>query len=233
MKLQHASNNHEIFWRSNGNRNFRFRNSNTGAIPLTLAPSGKVGVGTSNFAGSHSLYVKGPGIHEEVLVQAESGWGQDDNYVRLLYGARPEFRWKSTAGEPLEFKSGDTTPLRLSPQGKVGVNTNHFVGPHSLYIEGTTIAEEIFVKVKADWGDYVFGPDYALQPLSEVEAFVKKHKHLPGFAPAAEIQSSGIPLGETERMLVVKVEELALYLIAMQKEIESLKASLQAAEQKK
>ena len=71
-----------------------------------------------------------------------------------------------------------------------------------------------------------------LQPLSEVGAFVKKHKHLPGIAPAAEIQANGVPLGETERMLVIKVEELTFYLIELKKNIEALKALPQKAQKK-
>jgi hypothetical protein len=174
FRLRFANNNHELFWLSNGNRNFRFRNSNTGKTPLTLSPSGKVGVNTSDFFGNHDLYVNG------------------STYIK---GDSPEV--------------------------------------HSLYIEGTTVAEEIFVKLKEFWGDFVFEPDYVLQPLSEVEAFVKEHKHLPGIASAAEIHSTGIPLGETERMLVVKVEELTLYLIELKKEIDDLKVQLQEAEKQK
>jgi hypothetical protein len=233
FRLRYANNNHELFWLSNGNRNFRFRNSNTGAIPLTLSPAGKVGVGTANFAGNHALHVKGTGVHEDIYVQAENSWGQDNSFARLVYTTAPQIWWKSSTNANFEFKSGDQTPLRLSPQGKVGVNTSNFVGSYSLYIKGTTIAEEIFVKIEDDWGDYVFEPDYVLQPLNEVEAFVKEHKHLPGIAPAAEIHSTGIPLGETERMLVVKVEELTLYLIELKKELDDLKGRLQEAEKQK
>ena len=122
--------------------------------------------------------------------------------------------------------AGAETPLRVFPPGKVGINTDNFVGTHSLYIEGSAIAEEIYVKLMADWGDYVFEPDYVLRSLSEVEAFIKEHKHLPGLQPASEIDANGLFLGEMERIVVEKVEELTLYIITLQKEIDALKADV-------
>jgi hypothetical protein len=108
----------------------------------------------------------------------------------------------------------------------VGINTNHFVGDHSLYIEGSMTVEEIFVRLKANWGDFVFDEDYDLMPLEDLRAYLKTHKHLPQFPSAADIQENGLAIAETERLLTIKVEELTLYLLQMSEEIKALREEI-------
>lgn len=79
------------------------------------------------------------------------------------------------------------------------------------------------------WPDYVFSPDYCLLPLSELEAYVRTYQHLPGLPSAKDVQQKGMPLTETHLALVRKVEELTLYVIALQKQVDSLRAQLQAS----
>jgi hypothetical protein len=87
--------------------------------------------------------------------------------------------------------------------------------------------KEIYTESGAKWPDYVFEPSYKLRNLSELEAFIRQNKHLPGLPSQAEISHQGIPLVSTQKALVEKVEELTLYIIALQKQIDSLKACLQ------
>jgi hypothetical protein len=87
--------------------------------------------------------------------------------------------------------------------------------------------KEIYTESGAKWPDYVFEPSYKLRNLSELEAFIRQNKHLPGLPSQSEISHQGIPLVSTQKALVEKVEELTLYIIALQKQIDSLKACLQ------
>lgn len=83
------------------------------------------------------------------------------------------------------------------------------------------------VKVDAfEWPDYVFKKDYDLMPLDEVEKFIEKEGHLPNVPSAAEVEKEGQSLGEMNKILLEKVEELTLHLIRQQKEIDELKAKL-------
>lgn len=90
------------------------------------------------------------------------------------------------------------------------------------------------VKVKAvlvnNWKihapDYVFHDDYKLRTLPEVEAFVKKEKHLPEVPSAEEMKKNGVDLSEMNMTLLKKVEELTIYAIKQQKEIDELKAKV-------
>ncbi len=89
-------------------------------------------------------------------------------------------------------------------------------------------------EIKVDpfvWPDYVFEEDYVLMPLSEVEQFIKKNGHLPNVKSAKEIEKEGINLGETDRMLMEKIEEMTLYMIQLEKKVKELESKLN--EQKK
>jgi len=77
--------------------------------------------------------------------------------------------------------------------------------------------------LQSGWADYVFEPGYRLPTLVEVEAYIKEHGHLPGVASAEQIAREGNDVGESQKMLLQKVEELTLYLIDLKKEVEQLK----------
>ncbi|MCQ2258240.1 MAG: hypothetical protein MJZ41_09670 [Bacteroidaceae bacterium] len=85
--------------------------------------------------------------------------------------------------------------------------------------------DDITVKMN-DVADYVFEDNYDLKQLSEVEAYVKENKHLPGIPSASEIEANGVSLSKMTNMLLEKVEELTLHMIQLEKENKELKAQM-------
>ena len=84
-------------------------------------------------------------------------------------------------------------------------------------------------KVRVDiaaWPDYVFNTNYRLPSLNEVEKFIQENKHLPGVAPAAEIEKEGLNLGHNQALLLKKIEELTLYIIDHHKELQQLEETV-------
>ena len=78
-----------------------------------------------------------------------------------------------------------------------------------------------------NWPDYVFAPDYNLMSIDELSTFIERHGHLPGVPSAHEVEKErGIELGEMNRILLEKVEELTLMIIQQQREIDSLKSKM-------
>ena len=67
--------------------------------------------------------------------------------------------------------------------------------------------------------DYVFEPEYNLMPLPELETYITENKHLPEVPSQAEVQENGLDLGEFNATLLLKVEELTLYVIEQNKQI--------------
>ena len=66
-----------------------------------------------------------------------------------------------------------------------------------------------------------------------ISLFVKSNHHLPGIAPAKQMEEEGIELGEMAKVQQEKIEELTLYLIQQNKEIEELKAQMKLILEKK
>lgn len=76
------------------------------------------------------------------------------------------------------------------------------------------------------WSDRVFEKNYYLMPLKDVEKFIAKNNHLPNVPSATEVVEKGVAMDEMVSKLLEKVEELTLYTIKQQKEIDALKKEL-------
>lgn len=96
--------------------------------------------------------------------------------------------------------------------------------------DGVVRSREIKVNLDAAWPDYVFEPTYCLQPLTEVEEYIVANGHLPNVPSAEVIEEDGVSLGEMNRILLEKVEELTLHLIEQQKLIEAQNERSEALE---
>ena len=82
------------------------------------------------------------------------------------------------------------------------------------------VAEEVKVQLQANWPDYVFDKAYKLSTLKEVEKHIIKKGHLPNIPSAEEVKKEdGIELGAMNTKLLEKIEELTLYTIQQEKDI--------------
>jgi len=112
-------------------------------------------------------------------------------------------------------------PVDLAWQ--VGIGTNNLQSGYILTIDGKVTAEEVLIQNSDKWYDFVFDEGYDLPSLAGLDEYVKQHKHLPDVPTAKEVAENGYKLGEMNGILLKKVEELTLYVIEQQKEIEKLK----------
>jgi len=105
--------------------------------------------------------------------------------------------------------------------GNVGIGR---VNPgYQLDVEGTIRACEVKVESNS-WCDYVFAPDYNLMPLEDVEQYAKNNGHLPGMPTEEEVTSGDLKLGDMQRRQMEKIEELTLYIIELQNQLERLRS---------
>lgn len=132
-----------------------------------------------------------------------------------------------TGGDRMDIRIGAAFPtggtyttldwLTLNNTSATFANDVHVNG--GLYI-GTT-----GWSIKAP--DFVFGKDYHLAPLGEVESFVKKNRHLPGISSASDMENAkSVDLVQMNLDLLKKVEEITLYMIDQNKKIEALQNQL-------
>lgn len=109
----------------------------------------------------------------------------------------------------------------------VGIGTSSFsdgTDTYRLSVDGAVRAHR--VKVYTTWADFVFENNYKLPTLMEVEKHIKQNGHLKDIPSAKQVEENGIELGEMNKLLLQKVEELTLYLIEMDKEIKDLKCQI-------
>jgi len=132
--------------------------------------------------------------------------------------------------------NGYSERMRIDPNGNVAIGTIDPKG-YKLAVAGTIITERIKVKLQSAWPDYVFQPEYKLPSLMELENFIKEHQHLPDVPSAEEVTKEGVDMGEMNKILLQKIEELTLHLIeqekyrqAQDKEINELKERLKKVE---
>lgn len=127
------------------------------------------------------------------------------------------------------YQSYNTT-FRVADDGNVSIGTNDAQG-YMLNVAGTIRSQE--VKIEADnWPDYVFTENYDLPSLTETESFIQTNGHLPNIPSAAEVAENGIALGEMNKKLLEKIEELTLHQIEMMKVLEKQAADIKALQGK-
>lgn len=118
--------------------------------------------------------------------------------------------------------------LRLNDQGQVLIGPGSPATGFKLSVSGKAIAEEVWIQQVADWPDYVFAPDYERPSLEELDRRISELGRLPGMPSAEAVAEQGVASGEMLRLLLEKVEELTLYTIEQQAEIDALRAALNA-----
>lgn len=106
--------------------------------------------------------------------------------------------------------------LRIGEKAASGIYSNY-----KLSVDGDMIAKRCVIQINS-WADFVFEDNYELPALTEVETFINKNKHLPGVPNGMEIIDKGIEVGEINKIMMQKIEELTLYIIEQDRRINEL-----------
>lgn len=101
--------------------------------------------------------------------------------------------------------------------GNVGIGTAN--PTEKLSVKGNIRAHEIKVET-ANWPDYVFENDYKVLSLPELEGYIKINKHLPEVPSAEKAEKEGVNLGEMNKLLLKKIEELTLHVIELDRKLD-------------
>jgi hypothetical protein len=126
----------------------------------------------------------------------------------------------------LSTASGGNIVFSPNGTGNVGIDTTN--PTQKLSVNGSIRAHEVIVDT--GWSDYVFADDYALAPLSEVEAHIKAHHSLPGVPSEAQVAKEGMSVGEMQAKLLAKIEELTLHVIQQEKQHQDLASRVRQLE---
>lgn len=123
--------------------------------------------------------------------------------------------------------------MTFNPEGNVGIGTIYTThrltvngGIGAKYIEVVNVAAAEIIVDTDNYADFVFEDDYELPGLDEVEAFIEENGHLPEIPSEAEALENGINIADMNVKLLQKVEELTLYLIDQNKQLQEQAAEL-------
>jgi hypothetical protein len=210
--------------------NFAQWSTNGSSIVYT---TDNVGIGTSS--PSYKLDVNG-----YLRVNSTSYSGRDyrilctnrqniyaNNDLVTYVGGNKEFRIGRGSSSDNKFfcitDGSGSKKFWVFENGNVGIGCSN---PQvKLAVNGTIKASEMQITT-SPCSDFVFEADYNLMDLNSLEKFVTTHKHLPEVPSAKEFAEDGYQVGEMDDLLLRKVEELTLYIIQQQKEIDALKGQL-------
>ncbi|MDW7691158.1 hypothetical protein R9C00_19600 [Flammeovirgaceae bacterium SG7u.111] len=235
---------------NSSNINLRFRTQQNGVLNevMILTPNGRVGIGKDpmhplDIEGSFRMGSRDNSIKNSKLIidgpnaipNANEKINREISFEYLAAGKAKIRSYRGGSWDTyLDFmtsegsNSGGEPKVRMhiAGDGKVRIgddNLNISSNDYKLFVETGIISEKVKVAVKENWADFVFEENYALPTLSEVESFIQENHHLQDIPSAKEVEANGIDLGEMDAKLLQKIEELTLYTIEQQKEIEALK----------
>lgn len=196
-----------------------------------------------NYIGSKPALVINPLSNKETIYPGKIGVG---NYYRNQLGlmgmdntysapnAQLHIRInQANFSDPSQLTDAELTALRISTvagsqeqdafviyeSGITGIGTSYIPAGFKLAVNGKILCEEVRVKLRGNWPDYVFEPTFTLMPLEDLEKYIQENHHLPGMKSAAELEESGLDVMEILKAQQQKIEELTLYIIELEKKI--------------
>ena len=118
--------------------------------------------------------------------------------------------------------AGTITGADIFANNAIGIGTTNLNG-YKLAVNGVIRAREIVLE-ETGWPDYVFSASHKLMPLKELEAYINANHHLPELPEASTVENKGVSIAEMSKLQMQKIEEIMLYLVEQNKQIEALKA---------
>jgi hypothetical protein len=218
----HYNGNHTMRLVANGNSYLNGGNLGIG----TSSPSSMLHLYNTN--NTASINIQSAASHS--LLNLHPGGSNNYSYINLGDGS--SYGWQlgkdidagGIAGVNgfyvYELTQGDhATRFAINKGGNVGIGTS--VPTEKLSVNGNIKAKKVIVS-QTNWPDYVFDSSYSLIPLSEVQSFIAKNKHLPEIPSAKEVEKNGINVGDNQVLLLKKIEELTLYIIEQDKVVQHI-----------
>ena len=203
-----------------GGRDITFR-PGSGNVIFFPSSGGNVGIGTSSPGAK--LDVNGSVNGTEYITVSKGGSyrvgmnGQTNGYI-IGRNDNVENKFQIHSNGNTWFNGGNVGIGTTSPDAKLAVNGNIHVKEVKVDLTG--------------WPDYVFEKDHDLPTLEEVEKHIQEKGHLINIPSAKEVEENGIQLGEMNKLLLEKIEELTLYTLEQEKKLKAQNSKIKEENKK-
>ena len=206
---------------TNGNLYFSNFNNNLAPGPfsdiagyterMTLKQNGRFGIGMTS---------------PNAQLSVARGTGVDG--TAAFFGTTHVSHFNYSTAENTYIRGGKDNALIIIGDGtgqRIAIGSSTVANGFTLSVSGKVITEEVQIQLKTAWPDYVFLQNHKLTPLSELENYIQQHQHLPNIPSAGEIEKKGLVVGDMQKRMMEKIEELTLYILELNKRIEVLEAN--------
>lgn len=213
-------------WDMAGNEtNFFIRDVTNGSrLPFRIRPSaptnsiyidtdGDIGLGTSSPQQDLHVHDSSGADVQIMLTHSTSGTANGADGVIIALYSNDLYIKNRENGDTL-FHVNGVERLKLDNSGSNEITGNLNV-TGNITSDGTTVVP-----------DYVFEDSYELMTLSELQGFIMKEKHLPNVPSSSDIARDGLNHSEFQMALLEKIEELTLYTLRQQQEIDALRTQM-------
>ena len=227
--------NHELSVHNDGsmnllslNSNFTLKSSNVDISngEFTLGNPGDLKlnlIGTGNPAFYSNAYRRGNSCFRQTIGSSYAiEFKNDAMLFRTAVNQDPRGTIITNWRDPLCLKTNGNIVMN----GKVGINRENTTANYTLAVDGGIITTKVFIQDVENWPDYVFDADYKLMSLEDLKVFIGENKHLPEMPSESEIVGRGYDMQEMQQAMMKKIEELTLYTLQQQKEIEALRKTI-------
>jgi hypothetical protein len=204
-----------------------------------LAGSGNVGIGTSNPTDKLDIIAPNNGL--SILSNSPSNYsylklgrtsadatiavpGTSDQWAVGVSSGDLVLRTESTANKIFLNNGSASTGLVIDNNNVLIGKTSQTNTNYKLDVNGNIRANQ--VTVNATGADYVFDPTYHIRSIDSLNNYIQAYHHLPGISTAGQMQKEGNNLGATQMKILQNEEEMALYIIGMNKTQQALEGRL-------
>ena len=174
---------------------------------MTIKSSGNIGIGT---------------VTPDALLHVQQTSAASQVHIESVTSGTASLKITDASGGAILLR-GDSGDSYIN-SGNVGIGTS---SPQSLLaVNGEITAKEVTV-TSTGWPDFVFEEDYPLMKIQEVKEYIQNNHRLPAIPAASEVEKEGVNLGELLTKLLQKTEEMMLYIIQLQNDMENQRKEYQ------
>jgi len=187
--------------------------------------SGDVGIGTDTPEAKAHISGEIEVLRLESTSDPMFSFYSGSTYKAWMQAFGDDFYITNRMSGRLRLRTSNVDRLVIEGNGNVVIGATAGATGYKFSVNGKIACEEILIDDQGYWPDYVFDDNYNLLSIDEFEKSIKSNNHLPGIPSAKEVfEQGGHHVGDIQKKMLEKIEELSLYIIELNNRVKTLEA---------